>query len=103
MAMEDRVLAPPGVTEFLSYVLSRLSRVGILPAFADAQLAVLRLPKPAPAFQRPFKVPWNVRIAGTSLPVPTMVGLVLTLVVFGIMLATHHRAPFAGAIWLAVG
>src|SRR5262249_4617777 len=84
-------------------VLARLYSFGILLAFAAAQLAVLRLRKTAPALERPFKVPWNVRIAGTSLPVPTMVGLVLTLVVFGIMLATHHRAPFAGAIWLAVG
>jgi len=83
--------------------LAGLYSFGILLAFAAAQLAVLRLRRTAPALERPFKVPWNVQIAGTSLPVPTMVGLVLTLVVFGIMLATHHRAPFAGAIWLAVG
>jgi basic amino acid/polyamine antiporter, APA family len=83
--------------------LAGLYSFGILLAFAAAQLAVLRLRKSAPALERPFRVPGNVRVRGVSLPVPTMLGLALTLGVFGIMLATHHRAPLAGAAWLAIG
>jgi basic amino acid/polyamine antiporter, APA family len=83
--------------------LAALYSLGILLAFAAAQLAVLRLRMTAPDLERPYRAPGNIRIRGVSLPVPALVGLPLTLAVLGVMLATHHRTIGAGAIWLALG
>jgi APA family basic amino acid/polyamine antiporter len=83
--------------------LAALYSLGVLLAFAAAQVAVLKLRVVAPELERPFRVPGNVRMAGVSLPVAALVGLPLTLVVLGITLATHHRTIAGGAIWLVLG
>src|SRR5262249_26405805 len=57
----------------------------------------------APDLARPYRVPLGVRIRGTSLPVPTMVGVVATAAVFVIAMVTHPGARYAGPIWLVVG
>jgi APA family basic amino acid/polyamine antiporter len=83
--------------------LAALYSFGILLAFAAAQLAVLRLRVSSPDLDRQFRVPGNVRIAGASLPVATLVALPLTLAVWGVMVATHHRAFVGGVVWIVLG
>ena len=83
--------------------LAALFSFGVLLAFAAAQLAVIRLRFTSPELERPYRVPWNVRIAGADVPIPAVVGLVLTLAVWVIAMITHPGARYAGPIWLAAG
>ncbi len=76
---------------------------GVLLAFAAAQTAVVWLRVTSPDLARPYRVPLSVRVRGAAIPVPSVVGLALTLVVFVIAMITHHGARYAGPAWLAVG
>jgi APA family basic amino acid/polyamine antiporter len=83
--------------------LASLYSFGVLLAFAAAQLAVIRLRFREPALSRPFRVPLNVAVRGTSMPVPAVVGLVLAAAIWVLALATHPGARYAGPAWLALG
>jgi APA family basic amino acid/polyamine antiporter len=83
--------------------LAALFSFGVLLAFAAAQLAVIRLRFTAPQLERPYRVPGNVRFRGAEVPVPAVVGLVLTLAVWVAAMITHPGARYAGPIWLAAG
>ena len=83
--------------------LASLYSFGVLLAFAAAQLAVIRLRFREPALSRPFRVPLNVAVRGTSVPVPAVVGLGLAAAIWVLALATHPGARYAGPAWLALG
>ena len=83
--------------------LASLYSFGILIAFTAAQVAVVRLRFTEPDLPRPYRVPGNVHIRGTPVPVAALVGAPLTLVIWIIALATHDAARVAGPIWLALG
>ena len=76
---------------------------GILLAFTAAQLAVLALRFRRPDLRRPFRVPFPVRIRGTDVPIPTLVGLLATAATWVVAIGTHAGARYAGPVWLAVG
>jgi APA family basic amino acid/polyamine antiporter len=81
--------------------LASLYSFGVLFAFLAAQLAVLRLRVTAPEVKRPFRVPLG--IGRYQLPLPTLVGAVLTLTVWVIALSTHPAARYGGPLWMAGG
>jgi basic amino acid/polyamine antiporter, APA family len=83
--------------------LASLFSFGVLLAFTAAQLAVIRLRFTEPERRRPFMVPLNVRVGGCLLPVPSVVGAVLTFTVWIVALATHPAARYGGPLWLAAG
>lgn len=83
--------------------LASLFSFGVLLAFTAAQLAVVRLRRTHRELPRPFRVPLNVRIRGVSVPVPSVVGALLTASVFVIAMVTHLGARYAGPAWLAAG
>jgi basic amino acid/polyamine antiporter, APA family len=83
--------------------LASLYSFGVLIAFTAAQLAVVRLRFTEPDLERPFRVPGNVRIRGTDVPIAALVGAPLTLAIFVASLATHDAARIAGPIWLLIG
>ncbi|HEU0303562.1 MAG TPA: universal stress protein [Gaiellaceae bacterium] len=83
--------------------LAALFSFGVLLAFAAAQLAVIRLRFTAPELERPYRVPGNVRIGATDVPIPAVVGLLLTAAVWVAAMITHPGARYAGPIWLATG
>jgi APA family basic amino acid/polyamine antiporter len=83
--------------------LAALFSFGVLLAFAAAQLAVIRLRFTARELERAYRVPGNVRVAGADVPVPAVVGVVLTLTVWVVAMITHPGARYAGPIWLAAG
>ena len=97
------LIAITAVTDDEVAFLAALFSFGVLLAFAAAQLAVIRLRFTSPELERPYRVPWNVRIAGADVPIPAVVGLVLTLAVWVIAMVTHPGARYAGPIWLAAG
>ena len=79
--------------------LASLFSFGVLLAFTAAQLAVIKLRFSEPDRRRPYRVPFTVG----RVPVPSVVGAVLTFAVWVVALATHAGARYAGPAWLAVG
>ena len=93
-------------TSFLHHdvaYLASLFSFGVLIAFTAAQLAVIKLRISEPDLVRPYRVPLNVRIRGSAIPVPSIVGAIGTGTIFVIALATHPAARYAGPVWLAIG
>jgi len=76
---------------------------GVLIAFTAAQVAVIRLRITEPELPRPYRTPLNVRFRGAEIPLPAVVGSILTFAVWVVSLATHPGARYAGPAWLAVG
>ncbi|MEP6910599.1 MAG: universal stress protein [Actinomycetota bacterium] len=83
--------------------LASLYSFGVLIAFTAAQVAVVRLRFTEPELERPFRVPGNVRIRGTAVPIAALVGAPLTFAIWIASIATHGAARVAGPIWLALG
>jgi APA family basic amino acid/polyamine antiporter len=83
--------------------LASLFSFGVLLAFTAAQLAVIKLRFSEPNRRRPFKVPFNVRFRGAEVPIPSVIGALLTLVIWIVAMATHPAARYAGPAWLAAG
>ena len=81
--------------------LASLYSFGVLIALTAAQVAVVRLRIREPDLERPFRVPWGVRIRGAVVPVPAVVGAILTGALWVAALFTHEAARIAGPIWLA--
>jgi basic amino acid/polyamine antiporter, APA family len=79
--------------------LASLFSFGVLFAFTAAQLAVIRLRVTKPDMRRPFKVPWNIG----RIPVPSVIGAVLTAAVFVDSMITHPGARYGGPVWVLVG
>jgi len=76
---------------------------GVLLAFTAAQLAVIRLRRREPDLARPFRARPEVRLWGTLVPLPALIGAPLTFVVWVLALVTHPGARYAGPAWLAGG
>jgi basic amino acid/polyamine antiporter, APA family len=83
--------------------LASLFSFGVLLAFTAAQLAVIKLRIDEPDLPRPYRAPFNVTIRRAEIPLPAIVGAVLTFAIWIIALATHPAARYAGPIWLAIG
>jgi basic amino acid/polyamine antiporter, APA family len=76
---------------------------GVLLAFTAAQLAVIKLRIDEPDLARPYRAPFNVRFRGADIPLPAVVGSVLTFAIWIIAMATHPGARYAGPVWLVAG
>ena len=83
--------------------LASLYSFGVLIAFTAAQVAVVRLRFTEPELERPFRVPGNIRVRGTPVPVAALVGAPLTFAIWVAAILTHDAARIAGPIWLALG
>jgi basic amino acid/polyamine antiporter, APA family len=81
------------------FFLASLYSFGVLLAFTAAQLAVIKLRFTHPEKRRPFRVPLN----WGRVPVPSVIGAVLTGFVWILALATHAGARYGGPAWLAAG
>jgi APA family basic amino acid/polyamine antiporter len=79
--------------------LASLFSFGVLLAFTAAQLAVIKLRFSDPQRRRPYRVP----LAFGRIPLPSLVGAILTFAVWIVALATHEGARYAGPAWLAAG
>jgi APA family basic amino acid/polyamine antiporter len=83
--------------------LGSLYSFGVLIALTAAQVAVVRLRMREPDLPRPFRVPLGVRWKGTVVPLPSVVGAVLTLALWVAALFSHTGVRVAGPVWLALG
>jgi len=76
---------------------------GVLIAFTAAQVAVIRLRITEPDLPRPYRAPLNVHFRGAEIPLPAVVGAILTFAIWIVSLVTHPGARYAGPAWLAAG
>jgi APA family basic amino acid/polyamine antiporter len=83
--------------------LAGLYSFGVLIAMTLAQFAVVRLRIREPGLARPFRVPLGVPWRGAVVPLPSLVGGVLTLALWVASLFTHGGAAVVGPVWLAIG
>jgi nucleotide-binding universal stress UspA family protein len=93
-----------GVTQVYGHdvtFLASLYSFGVLLAFTAAQLAVIKLRMTEPDLPRPFRAPFS--IGKREIPLPAVVGSILTFAIWVIAMATHPGARYAGPAWLAVG
>jgi basic amino acid/polyamine antiporter, APA family len=83
--------------------LAGLFSFGVLLAFTAAQLAVIKLRVSEPDLERPFRVPFDVRIRGADIPVPALIGAPLTFAIWIVTMVTHDATRIAGPLWLLFG
>jgi APA family basic amino acid/polyamine antiporter len=83
--------------------LASLFSFGVLLAFTAAQLAVIKLRIDEPDLPRPYRAPLNIHFGKAEIPLPAIVGSILTFAIWVIAIATHPAARYAGPVWLALG
>jgi APA family basic amino acid/polyamine antiporter len=64
---------------------------------------VLNLRRREPDRDRPFRVPFNVRVGGVSVPIPAVLGAIVSIGAFASVLALHSSARIVGPSWLLFG
>jgi APA family basic amino acid/polyamine antiporter len=76
---------------------------GVLLAFTAAQLAVIRLRVAEPDLPRPYRAPFNFSVGRAEIPLPAVIGSILTFLVWIDSMVTHPGARYAGPAWLLLG
>ncbi|HZQ03657.1 MAG TPA: amino acid permease [Gaiellaceae bacterium] len=108
-AIVSAALIASGIVISASFVkhdvtlLASVYSFGVLLAFTAAQLAVIQLRIDEPDLPRPYRAPLNVSIRRREIPLPAVVGAVLTFGIWCVAIATHPGARYVGPAWLAVG
>ena len=92
-------LAIPGDIDFLAGVYA----FGALLAATIAHLSIVRLRFTDPDRGRPFRVPWNVRIRGTGVPIPAVVAALLSGLLWISVFFFHEDAVLVGGGWMVFG
>jgi len=83
--------------------LGALYTFGSLLSFAFAHASILALRTKRPDLKRPFRLGFNVRIKGHEFPITAIIGLVATVTIWVVIIATQSYSRNVGFIWLAVG
>jgi APA family basic amino acid/polyamine antiporter len=86
----------------LQFLLS-ISAFGATLTFAIVCAAVCRLRWKEPDRDRPYRVPFNVRIGRASLPLPSALGAVISVGSFVAVVAMHFGGRLVGLGWMAFG
>jgi APA family basic amino acid/polyamine antiporter len=92
-------LVIPADLEFLAGIYA----FGATLAFTVVHLSVCRMRWREPAGDRPYKMPLNIRIRGGELPVPSVIGALVSAAAFLSVVVLHGAAMIFGAAWTAVG
>jgi APA family basic amino acid/polyamine antiporter len=92
-------LAIPGDIRFLA----RVYAFGALLAVTIAQISIVRLRVVEPDLERPYKVPWNVRIGSHELPLPAILGALISGLGWISVFLLHRTAVYVGGGWMLFG
>ena len=84
-------------------LLAGMFAYGALIAFALAHLSVCVLRFKEPARPRAYKVPLNIRVNGRDLPIPAVMGGVLSVAAWIGTFIYHDEARVFGSAWMAFG
>ena len=92
-------LAIPGDVRLLA----GLYAFGATLAVAIAHLSVIRLRMTDPNAERPFRIPFDIRVGNTRLPLLAIVGAVLMLLLWVAVLVFRAKARWVGGGWMLFG
>jgi basic amino acid/polyamine antiporter, APA family len=92
-------LTVPQDLELMVGIFAFGSLVGL--TIAHLSLVVLRFKEPAA--RRPYRIPLSVRFRGADLPVPAVLGALLSAAAWVGLVATHEGARWVGTGWLVGG
>ena len=84
-------------------LLAGMFAYGALIAFSLAHLSVCVLRFKEPSRPRAYKVPLNIKMKGGELPVPAVVGAVLSIAAWIGTFLYHDEARLFGSAWMAFG
>ena len=76
---------------------------GSLLAFTIAHVSLIALRYREPNLRRPFAVPFSIKIAGGSLPLPTVLAAAMAGVLWLSVLVLHDGARIVGGVWMVFG
>jgi APA family basic amino acid/polyamine antiporter len=76
---------------------------GAMLAFTLAHLSVCRLRYTEPDRNRPYRIPLSVRVRGGSLPLPAVLGALVSAAGWVAVMALHEPARYVGLGWMAGG
>jgi APA family basic amino acid/polyamine antiporter len=76
---------------------------GALLAFTIANVSICVLRYREPDLERPYRVPLSIRVGGGDLPLPAVLGAVMSAVGFVSLFLYHSGARYVGVVWMAVG
>ena len=93
------VLVLPESLDFLLGVYA----FGVMIALTIAHLAVIVLRYREPDRDRPYRMPFSVRVRGGQLPLPAVLGALLAAAGWVSTIATHSGARVLGSIWMLGG
>lgn len=92
-------LVVPGDIELLAGVFA----FGAMVAISIAHASLIRLRFKRPELERPYAVPFGLRVRGASVPVPALAGLAMTLLGLLSIAFLHGGALFVGGSWMLFG
>jgi APA family basic amino acid/polyamine antiporter len=84
-------------------LLAAIYAFGATLAFTLVHLAVIRLRFREPDRDRPYKIPFGIRVGRAELPLTAALGAAMAAVAFVSILVLHDAARFVGAGWMAFG
>src|SRR5438874_3464722 len=93
------VLIIPGETTLLGNLYS----FGAMLSFTTAHVAVVALRVKDPERERPYRLPWNVRIRGHPIPLTAVLGAIGTFAAWCTVVALRGEARTIGIPWMLVG
>src|SRR5436190_5134758 len=93
------VLIIPGETTLLGNLYS----FGAMLSFTTAHVAVVALRVKDPERERPYRLPWNVRIRGNIIPLTAVLGAIGTFAAWCTVVTLRGEARTIGVPWMLVG
>ncbi|GAC1485722.1 MAG: hypothetical protein NVS1B9_04030 [Solirubrobacteraceae bacterium] len=84
-------------------VLGNLYSFGAMLSFTTAHAAVIALRVKLPEQERPYRMPWTVRIAGADIPRSAVLGLLCSCAGGFWVVALHPEARTVGIPWMLLG
>jgi APA family basic amino acid/polyamine antiporter len=93
------LLILPGETTLLGNLYS----FGAMLSFTTAHISVVVLRIKDPDRERPYRMPWNVRIRGRSIPLTAILGGIGTFAAWCAVVALHTEARTIGIPWMVLG
>jgi APA family basic amino acid/polyamine antiporter len=84
-------------------VLGNLYSFGAMLSFTIAHAAVVALRVRDPDRERPYRMPWNVRIRGAWIPLTAVLGGIGTGLAWVAVVVKHSEARTVGIPWMVVG
>src|ERR1041385_4720156 len=76
---------------------------GAMPSCTTAHIAVIALRVKYPDRERPYRMPWNVRIRSSTIPLTAVLGAIGTFAAWCAVVALHPEARTLGIPWMLVG